>query len=327
MYTRALRFVVVRSRREFCFACPIFTYSGRATLKRGVRPEEHGIAYSYGTDPTLVAGEVGVKKMPIAVVMAGGEPNLAVASRIYYGVHHPIQYNVKVKNIGLVLHDYLPALIGNWKSEDASETKQAADVTATAEDPELPGIGEVPQSEGRGEETIPSHPPPPEKDVDRHMYHARKNVYGYDATINPHMYHPVHNLYGYHPTLNTHGYHPSSNPYSYHPKHNPYGYHPQLAPFCYHPQFSLYGYHGQQNTQGYHPESNPYNYHPSANPFGYHPTENPYAFHPRQNPKGYHPTHNTNAYHPKFNPKVGENDDDAEKYGDGQGDEDLYVIE
>jgi hypothetical protein len=318
IYTQSRRFVVVRQKREFCYACPIFTYSNRATLKRGVRPEEHGIAYSDGQEPRFLYGEKGIKKPSIAVVMAQGEPNLNKASRIYYGIHHPIQYNVKVKDVGQVLSHHVPDLIGNWKAEDESETRQAHEVTATAEEPELPYVAEEEHYDERGgvvgRGLKPTRPVPhsPTSHMDPHLYHPKNNVYGYDAEINPHMYHPVQNPHGYHPQNNTHGYHPQSNPCSYHPQNNPYGHHPQKTPFCYHPQFSPFGYHGELNVHGYHPDVTPFNYHPQSNYSGYHPTHNVYGYHPDSNPHGYHPqhhpyghhpTHNPNAYHPMWKPQ------------------------
>jgi hypothetical protein len=307
VHTQSRRFVVVRQRREFCYACPIFTYSNRATTERGVRPEEHGIVYSDGQGPRFLPGEKGIRKPSIAIAMAQDEPDLHIASRIYYGIHHPIQYNVKVKDIGQVLPHHLPTLIGNWKSEDDSETREAAEVTASAEEPELLNVSEEEHDYESGE--------------DPHLYDPKNNVHGYDFRINPHMYHPVYNPYGYHPENNTHGYHPSSNPCSYHPKNNPYGYHPQKAPFCYHPQFGLFGFHGQLNMHGYHPEVTPFNFHPQSNYLGYHPKhnaygyhpdhnlygynpeENPHGYHPQHHPYGYHPTHNPNAYHPQWKPQ------------------------
>jgi hypothetical protein len=290
VFTQIRRFVVVRCKREFCYACPIFTYSKRATLKRGVRAAEHGIAYSYGQQPKLLPGETGIIKSSLAVSMAQGEPILDIASRIYYGIHHPIQYNVKVKDIGQVLPNHVPALIGNWKAEDDRETMQAFDVTETAEDPELPDVPE---------ETVPQSPTSHE---DLHLYHPQNNVYGYDAKIAPHMYHPKHNPYGYHPKNNTHGYHPESNQCSYHPRYNPYGYHPQKAPFCYHPQFSPFGYHGELNVHGYHPDVTAFNFHPQSNPMGYHPAHNVYGYHPDKNPHGYHQQHHPYGYHPTLYP-------------------------
>tara|TARA_R110002003_G_scaffold6_9_gene337 strand:+ start:1632 stop:3824 length:2193 start_codon:yes stop_codon:yes gene_type:complete len=304
VHTQSRRFVVVRRRPEFSYACPIFTYSNRGTTKKGVRPDEHGIAYSDGRQPECVKGETGIKKQSIAVVMALGEPSLHVASRIYYGIHHPIQYNVKVKDIGQVVKHHVPTLIGNWKAEDGGETQQAPEITAAAEDSDVnDGTHASAGKDSKGDRkrkrpskasihTIPDAPKSPTSHIDHHLYHPRDNVYGYHSKTNPHMYHPTHNPYGYHPTNNQHGYHPESNQYSYHPTHNKVGYHPTMAPFCYHPSFSPHGYHAQQNIDGYHPDVTPYNWHPQSNPHGYHPDSNPTAYHPQRNPLGtkYTPT-------------------------------------
>jgi hypothetical protein len=136
VYTNVRRFVVVRTKREFCFACPVFTYSGRGTTKPGVRASEHGIICSWGQEAKLLPGESGITKTSLNVVMAAGESDLHKASRIYYGIHHPIQYNVKVKDIGYIPKNQIPILIGNWKEEDSSDTEQESDVTAYAEVPQ-----------------------------------------------------------------------------------------------------------------------------------------------------------------------------------------------
>jgi hypothetical protein len=133
VYTNVRRFVVVRAKREFCYACPIFTYSGKATTKRGVRASEHGIIYSEGCQPQLLPGEVGITKPSIAVKMARDAQTLQIASRVYYGIIHPIQYNVKVKDIGEVPKDQIPFLIGNWQAEEANDSSQDARVTRNAE--------------------------------------------------------------------------------------------------------------------------------------------------------------------------------------------------
>lgn len=133
VHTQTRRFVVVRHRPEFCFACPIFTYSGQATTKRGVRAGEHGVAYSWGNSPQLLQGESGITKSSIGVVMTANAPNLDPASRIYYGIHHPIQYNVKVKEIGYVPANHLPTLIGNWREEDENEMQQSSSLRQGAE--------------------------------------------------------------------------------------------------------------------------------------------------------------------------------------------------
>lgn len=138
VFTNVRRFVVVRQKREFCYACPIFTYSGRATTKTGVRAKEHGIVYSWGGAPQLLRGEGGITKPSLSVVMTAGVPHLDKASRIYYGIHHPIQYNVKVKDIGYLPKAQVPILIGSWREEDNKDTEQASYVTNNAHIPELP---------------------------------------------------------------------------------------------------------------------------------------------------------------------------------------------
>jgi hypothetical protein len=130
VHTQTRRFVVVRHKPEFCYACPIYTYKEQGTLKRGVRAKEHGIAHSWGQPPQLLANEEGITKRPIPVVMFDGQRNLSPASRIYYGIHHPIQYNVKVKYIGYVPADHIPILIGNWREEDDEGVSQQSPSTA-----------------------------------------------------------------------------------------------------------------------------------------------------------------------------------------------------
>jgi hypothetical protein len=80
VYTNVRRFVVVRHKREFCFACPIFTYGNRATTKPGVKAKEHGVIYSENQTPQLIPGESGITKASIGVVMADGQTQLQVAS-------------------------------------------------------------------------------------------------------------------------------------------------------------------------------------------------------------------------------------------------------
>ncbi|CAO2654004.1 Nn.00g107370.m01.CDS01 [Neocucurbitaria sp. VM-36] len=132
VHTQVRRFIIVRQKREFCYAVPIFSYSGQGTLKNGVVPDEHAIAYSYGQYPQLIPGEQQLSKTPICVVMNQGEQALSRASRIYFGIHHPIQYNVKVKDLGYVHPEFMPALRGYWNMENGNDTRQAADVTDAA---------------------------------------------------------------------------------------------------------------------------------------------------------------------------------------------------
>ncbi|EDU41668.1 conserved hypothetical protein [Pyrenophora tritici-repentis Pt-1C-BFP] len=316
VYTNTRRFIVVRKKREFCYACPIFTYSGRATTKSGVVPGEHSIVYSRGTDPTLLNGEYGITKPPIVVDMTAGENYLQFASRIYFGIHHPIQYNVKVKDVGQVPEEAIPLLIGNWREENRADqdSRQSASVTDLAEVDEEDEAGEEEEEE--------------EKPVDSYIYHARYNVKGYHPQISPYSYHPTHNLYGWHETLapecyhpehNKEGFHYTGNRCGYHSVSNPFGYNSQIAPDNYHPELNPEGYHSEKNPTGYHPISNPTVYSSKRNPHAYHQTKNPYgystvyyhAYHPVHNPHGYHylhnpygydPNSNPTAYHPQYNP-------------------------
>ncbi|KAF2868226.1 hypothetical protein BDV95DRAFT_501386 [Massariosphaeria phaeospora] len=132
VHTQIRRFIVVRAKREFCFACPIFTYNNQGTLKPGVRAKEHAIAYTVGREPTLLPGEATLEKSPIPIVNVAGEPAFHIASRIYFGIHHPIQYNVKVKELGDVPPDWVPTLRQYWTSENDQATGQDIDVTASA---------------------------------------------------------------------------------------------------------------------------------------------------------------------------------------------------
>jgi hypothetical protein len=67
--------------------------------------------------------------------MASGIPNFPPATRIYYGLHHPIQYNVKVKEIGYVPPAQIPFLISNWREEDEQDSKQDLSVMQSDEVP------------------------------------------------------------------------------------------------------------------------------------------------------------------------------------------------
>lgn len=133
VHTQIRRFIVVRSMREFCYACPIFTYKGQGTLKPGVRSEEHAIAYSWGEQPERLEGEAPLRLDPICIVRAEGTYPLQKASRIFFGIHHPIQYNVKVKDLGDVLPSDIPNLRGYWRMVNLEPSSQAIDDTATAE--------------------------------------------------------------------------------------------------------------------------------------------------------------------------------------------------
>jgi hypothetical protein len=117
VHTNLRRFVVVKRKRDFCFACPILTYNGRGCTKNGVVASEHAIAYTWNDTPRFVQGEAGFTKPGVPVVMADDVSNLHFASRINFGIEYPIQYNIKVKDIGYVRADHVPTLISSWQEE------------------------------------------------------------------------------------------------------------------------------------------------------------------------------------------------------------------
>jgi hypothetical protein len=98
-----------------------------------VVPDEHAIAYSWGMQPQLVFGEQQLRKSPIPIVMEQGVTPLVAASRIYFAIHHPVQYNVKVKSLGYVHPDWLPTFLGYWNQENY-DSRQDLDVTHNPDD-------------------------------------------------------------------------------------------------------------------------------------------------------------------------------------------------
>ena len=112
-----VRIHILKSISILTSLSPIFTYGNRATTKSGVEPSEHAIIYILGTMPKLVLGEAPLEKKSIAVVPAGSGVWLSPASRINFGIQHPIQHNVKVKDLGTVRDEDMPTLIGYFRME------------------------------------------------------------------------------------------------------------------------------------------------------------------------------------------------------------------
>jgi hypothetical protein len=60
--------------------------------------------------------------------MAENEKPLAVASRINFGIHHPIQYGVKVKDLGCVHPYWIARFTEHWPMEHEDLFKKAPKV-------------------------------------------------------------------------------------------------------------------------------------------------------------------------------------------------------
>ncbi|KAF1848718.1 uncharacterized protein K460DRAFT_403990 [Cucurbitaria berberidis CBS 394.84] len=125
-YAKIRRLIVVQRKRKCFFAIPIRTYGKEGTAKPGVIPQDHSIAYQYGSFPQRVSGEEQLSNDAICLVMNNGE-SLDVASRINFGTHYPVEYNVKVKDLGYVDPKMLPKLLNYWRWEKERDMEKGED--------------------------------------------------------------------------------------------------------------------------------------------------------------------------------------------------------
>ena len=121
VFSQIRRFVIMRVKKKEHFvyawyvAAPspsmhlligsqITTYRGRATLKPGCNPNEHTIIHFEGTEPQYIDGEEGnsMDKDPIRVQPTNRNETMDPASRLRFGKTYPVEWNVKVKDIGKV---------------------------------------------------------------------------------------------------------------------------------------------------------------------------------------------------------------------------------
>lgn len=127
VFSQIRRFVVVRVNRDrhFVYAwyvntyrsrCGIFltvysaisTYGGQGTLKHGCNAAEHTIVYLEGTNPVRLEGEWerGMVKDPIMIIPTNPQETMGPSSRLRCGKIYSIEWNVKLKEIGMVAaHD------------------------------------------------------------------------------------------------------------------------------------------------------------------------------------------------------------------------------
>ncbi|KAF2501510.1 hypothetical protein BU16DRAFT_500657 [Lophium mytilinum] len=117
--TQIRRFVVVAEKMGFCYTCPISTYGNRGTTKTGCRPEEHAIVY-YKTlqTPSPLPLENGMVYQPIGVLPPSTESQpMSTASRIRFAKAFPIEWNVKVKDLGRVADEDMGNLMQYYMRE------------------------------------------------------------------------------------------------------------------------------------------------------------------------------------------------------------------
>ncbi|KAI1405656.1 hypothetical protein F4819DRAFT_509400 [Hypoxylon fuscum] len=97
------RFIIVTTDESHHSTCvPILTYDRRGCLKKGVRPNKHGIIYMAGHKPRPLKNEPDLGFAPVGLhVYAEGE-KLARESRVNYSKLVTIEHNVKVFFIGSI---------------------------------------------------------------------------------------------------------------------------------------------------------------------------------------------------------------------------------
>lgn len=103
----------------------IATYGGQGTRKYGCRPSEHAVICNTDVDPRTcyLPGEYenGMHKEPIQVKPpdpADRNSYLSRASRIRFDKLYAIEWNVKVKDIGMVADWDMGKLLKYYRDED-----------------------------------------------------------------------------------------------------------------------------------------------------------------------------------------------------------------
>lgn len=81
---------------------PILTYGGHATLKWGVKPEDHAIVYVGREPPEILECESSALMRPIEVAGHSPRDRLDRESRINYGKIYTVEHNVNVRFFGRV---------------------------------------------------------------------------------------------------------------------------------------------------------------------------------------------------------------------------------
>lgn len=87
---------------------PIITYGGKATLKSGVKPEDHTIIYT-SERPIKKEGEQLANK-PLRMIPDTSREKLDSASRINYAKLYTVEHNVEVHFIGQIAPKHLQQL-------------------------------------------------------------------------------------------------------------------------------------------------------------------------------------------------------------------------
>lgn len=99
------RFCVIRRKPTYCLCLPINTYSGQATTKPGVVADDHCVIAPAGGTVQLHPREKQLKKSPLFAVVEDTSISINAMSRINFAKVYPVEYNIRVRNIGRLVSD------------------------------------------------------------------------------------------------------------------------------------------------------------------------------------------------------------------------------
>jgi hypothetical protein len=103
-------------------ACPILSYDGLGTTKRGVDPTTHTVAYPSGATPQYLPGESAtLEREPIEISWESNDIVFEEAFRINFGKTYSIHSDTKVKSIGRVAPDSMELLTKHWRRKHRKE--------------------------------------------------------------------------------------------------------------------------------------------------------------------------------------------------------------
>jgi hypothetical protein len=98
---------------------PVHTYSGRATSKPGVNPDDHTALVRPGEAVVYAPGEAELKNTPLEIVIENESVDFNPLSRLDFGKIYTIHFNWKVRTMGRIepnslklLEEYFKRCVG-----------------------------------------------------------------------------------------------------------------------------------------------------------------------------------------------------------------------
>ena len=101
-FTKMRRFVVVRKRLHSCLCLAIYTYSGQGATKSNVRPQDHALVYTHGSEEPTPLPEEQSKKGAFPIIVEEPTETIDPMSRLDFSRIYTVEHNVKVLKIGRI---------------------------------------------------------------------------------------------------------------------------------------------------------------------------------------------------------------------------------